>query len=155
MDKLLQDLRFALRSVVRQPAFAITAIVTLALGIGATTAIFTVVNAVLLRPLSFVNPDRIVAIANLWTKTGRRGSTVSAPDFHDWQVQSRSFQAMAYYTGWETSVTVGPTADYANVYRVTPQFFDVLRMRTAVGRLPTAEEQKPGGALTAVITDAF
>jgi hypothetical protein len=62
---------------------------------------------------------------------------------------------MAYYSGWETSVTVGPTADYANVYRVTPHFFDVLRMRTAVGRLPTAEEQKPGGPLTAVITDAF
>jgi len=155
MEKLLQDLRFALRSLVRQPAFAITAITTLALGIGATTAIFTVVNAVLLRPLSFDEPDRLVAVTNLWAKTGRRSSTVSAPDFHDWQAQSRSFQGMAYYTGWETSVTVGTTADYANVYRVTPLFFDVLRMRTAVGRLPTAEEQKPGGPLTAVISDAF
>ncbi len=155
MDKLRQDLRFALRSLVRQPAFAMTAIATLALGIGATTAIFTVVNAVLLRPLSFDRPDRIVVVTNLWTKTGRRSSTVSAPDFHDWQAQSRSFQAMAYYMGWETSVTVGATADYANVYRVTPQFFDILRMRPAVGRLPTAAEQKPGGPLTAVITDGF
>jgi putative ABC transport system permease protein len=80
MDKLAQDLRFALRSLFRQPAFAVTAIVTLALGIGATTAIFSVVNAVILRPLAFERADRIVAVRNLWTKTGLRAITVSAPD---------------------------------------------------------------------------
>src|SRR5262245_57266845 len=70
MDALLQDLRFAIRSLVRHPGFAVTALVTLALGIGATTAIFSVVNSVLLRALPFPDPHRLVIVGNLWTKTG-------------------------------------------------------------------------------------
>src|SRR5204863_1940783 len=101
MDNLLQDFRYALRSLRRQPAFALLAIATLALGIGANAAIFSVVNGVLLRPLAFREPDRIVAITNQWLKTGRRG-TVSAPDFHDWHDTTSSFSTMAYYTGGET-----------------------------------------------------
>src|SRR6476646_1003502 len=119
MEKLVQDLRFALRSLVRQPGFALTAIVTLALGIAATTAIFSVVDAVMLRPLPFARADRIVAIRNLAARTGALSSTVSGPDFHDWQSQSRSFQAIAYHKGGETSVTVGSTADYASAQVVT------------------------------------
>ena len=155
MDKLAQDLRFAIRALSRQPAFALTAIVTLALGIGATTAIFSVVNAVLLRPLPFEHADRIVAVRNLWTKTGLRASTVSAPDFHDWEAQSRGFRALAYYVGGETSITVAGMADYASVYRVTPRFFDALGAHAAAGRLLSDDEQKPGGPLAIVITDAF
>jgi putative ABC transport system permease protein len=115
METLLQDLRYALRSLRRQPSFAITAILTLALGIGATTAIFSVVDAVLLRPLPYPDSGRIVALMNLWTQTGRRGSTVSAPDFRDWKAQSQSFVAFANFSGGETSVTVNGTADYASV----------------------------------------
>jgi putative ABC transport system permease protein len=155
MDTLLLDLRFALRSLVRHPGFALTAIVTLALGIGATTAIFSVVDAVILRPLPFERADRIVAIRNHWIKTGLRANSVSAPDFHDWKAQSRSFQAMGYYTGGENSVTIGAAADYASVWRVTPGFFESLGAHAAIGRLPTEDEQQPGGPLTAVITDAF
>ncbi|HVD94273.1 MAG TPA: ABC transporter permease, partial [Vicinamibacterales bacterium] len=155
MDTLAQDLRFAIRALVRQPAFALTAISTLALGIGATTAIFSVVNAVLLRPLPFEHANRMVAVRNLWTKTGLRAGTVSAPDFHDWEAQSRSFRALAYYAGGETSITVTGTADYASVYRVTPRFFDALGAHAAIGRLLSDEEQKPGGPLAVVITDAF
>lgn len=110
METLVQDLRFAVRSLMRHPGFALTAVVTLALGIGSTTAIFSVVNAVILRPLPFEKPDRIVAVTTLWTKTGLRGQ-LSAPDFDDVQAQSRSFQALSYYSGGETSVTVGGTAD--------------------------------------------
>lgn len=155
METLIQDLRFALRSLARQPGFALTAIVTLALGIGATTAIFSVVNAVLLRPLPLGEPDRIVGIPNLWTKTGVRGVTVSAPDFHDWKAQSQSFSAMGYFTGGLTSVTLTARADYAGVYRVTPGFFGALGARAAVGRLLTDAELQPGGPLAVVITDAF
>ena len=154
MEKLLQDLRYALRSFARQPLFALTAILTLALGIGATTAIFSVVNAVILKPLPFNHPDRIVAVTNLWTRTGP-GAQVSAPDFHDWETQSRSFEAMAYYVGGETSVTIGGAADYAVVYRVTPRFFEVLGASAARGRLLSAEESRPGGAEAVVISDAF
>jgi putative ABC transport system permease protein len=155
MDTLVQDLKFGLRSLIRRPGFAITAIATLALGIGATTAIFSVVNAVLLRPLPFPEPDRIVGIVNLWTKTGSRGSTASAPDFHDWKAQSRSFTAMGYWWGGETSVTLTASADYASVIRVSPGFLEALGARAAVGRLLSEDEQKAGGPLAVVITDAF
>jgi len=154
MEKLVQDLRFALRTLLRQPGFALTAIVTLALGIGATTAIFSVVDAIILRPLPFARADRIVAVTSLWTKTGHRGQ-VSAPDFHDWQAQSTSFQAMAYYAGDETSVTLGRAAEYATVYLVTPAFFDVLGAHAAIGRLLSQQEQQPNGPLAVVVTDAF
>ena len=155
METLLQDLRFAIRSLIRQPWFAFTAIVTLALGIGATTAIFSVVNAVLLRPLPFPRADRIVAVTNYWKQSSQRGLQVSAPDFHDWQEQNRSFQSIAYFQGGQTSVTLAAAADYAYVYRVTPNFFDVLGAKAAVGRLLSDAEQQPGGPLAVVITDAF
>ena len=133
MDALLLDLRFALRSLARHPGFALTAIVTLALGIGATTAIFSVVNAVVLRPLPYERADRIVAIRNHWTKSGLRANSVSAPDFYDWRAQAQSFQSMGYYTGGENSVTIGAAADYASVWRVTPGFFESLGARAAIG----------------------
>ena len=91
MDTVLQDLRYAWRSLRRQPAFALLAIGTLSLGIGANAAIFSAVNAVLLRPLDYPHPDRIVALTTQWQKTGRRG-TVSAPDFHDWHDGQDSFR---------------------------------------------------------------
>ena len=154
MDTFLQDLRYAVRSLRRQPSFALTAILTLALGIGATTAIFSVVNAVILRPLPFEDADRLVAIQNQSARTGTRSQNVSAPDFHDWKAQSTSFEAMGYYSGGEWSVTVNGVADYAMAFRVTPGFLDALRAKTAVGRLFSEEELRTG-ALSVVITDAY
>jgi predicted permease len=155
MEKLIQDLRYAVRGLSRQPAFALTAILTLALGIGATTAMFSVVNAVVLRPLPFLEADRIVSIMTLWTKTGVRSATVSGPDFNDWKAQSRSFASMAYFWGGEASVTVGATADYVNVHRVTEGFFETLGVKPRVGRLPSEDEWSPNGPPVVVITDAF
>jgi putative ABC transport system permease protein len=155
METLVQDLRYALRNLVRQPGFAATAILTLALGIGATTAIFSVVNAVVLRPLPFADADRVVAVTNFWLKTSSRGMNVSAPDFHDWKEQSRSFESLAYHTGGETSVAVAGTADYALPARITPGFFETFRVKPQLGRLLSPEEERPGGPLAAVITDAF
>ena len=155
METFLYDLRYAWRSLLRQPSFALTAILTLALGIGATTAIFSVVHAILLRPLPYADSDRIVALMNFWTQTGRRGTTVSAPDFHDWKAQNQSFGSFAYYSGGETSVTLNGAADYAFAYRVTPEFFDVLGARPSLGRLLSNEEQQPGGPMAVVISHAF
>jgi len=81
MDNFLQDVRYGIRTLIRQPGFAATAILTLALGIGATTAIFSVVNAVVLRPMPFAQPDRVVVVQNFYSNLGRCGSTVSGPDF--------------------------------------------------------------------------
>src|SRR3954471_9242656 len=124
MDNLLQDLRYGIRTLIRQPGFAATAILTLALGIGATTAIFSVVNAVVLRPLPFDQPDRVVVVTNTNTKTGARNTTISGPDFFDWREQTRSFGVLSYFTGGgETSVTVNNVSDYATVTRIAPGYF--------------------------------
>jgi putative ABC transport system permease protein len=155
MDSFLQDVRYGLRTLGRQPGFAATAILTLALGIGATTAIFSAVNAVVLRPLPFDAPDRIVVVTNEHTKTGVQSITVSGPDFHDWREQSRSFDALAYYAGGDTSVTVDRASDYASAIRVTPGYFRVFGATAQVGRLLTDEEEQPGGPPSVVITDAF
>ena len=154
MDTFLQDLRYAVRSLRRQPSFALTAILTLALGIGSTTAIFSVVNAVILRPLPFEDAERLVAIQNQSARTGTKSPNVSAPDFHDFKAQSTSFESMGYYTGGEWSVTVNGAADYAMAFRVTPGFLDALRAKAAVGRLFNEEELRTG-ALSVVISDAY
>ena len=87
------DLKYALRSLLKNPGFTVLAVVVMALGIGANTAVFSVVNAVLLRPLAYRNPERIVSLSPLWKKSGRSGGTSSAPDFHDWHDQSAAFDA--------------------------------------------------------------
>src|SRR5215207_10693079 len=155
MDSLIQDLRYALRSLFRHPSFAVSAAATLALGIGATTAIFTVVNAVVLRPLAVERPDRLVAIVNQYTTSPRPSLNVSAQDYDDWRAQSRSFRTMARYQGRETSIVLGNTADYAVVHLVSPGFFETLGVRVAAGRLLTADEEQPDGPLAAVISHAF
>jgi putative ABC transport system permease protein len=146
MDHLLQDIRYAWRSLRRQPAFAALAIGTLGLGIGANAAIFSVVNAVLLRPLSYSQPYRIVVINNLWRQSGVSAS-VSAPDFHDWHDTTTSFDAMAYYQGGETSVSVAGAADYATVIRTTPGFFTVFGAGPAIGRVLETVDETPGSPL--------
>src|SRR5438552_7151793 len=128
MDGVFQDVRYALRSFTRQPAFALLAIAMLALGIGANAAIFSAIDAVLLRPLDYPRPDRLVVIVTHLLKSGRRSPTVSAPDFHDWHDSTSSFAAMSYYAGGETSVSVDGTADYGAVFRVTPEFFNVFEV---------------------------
>ena len=156
MDTLLQDVRYGIRTLIRQPGFAATAILTLALGIGATTAIFSVVNAVVLRPMPFDEPDRVVVVTNLNTKTGTRNTTISGPDFFDWRAQAKSFEVLSYFTGsGETSVTVNNVSDYTNVARVAPGYFDVFRATPRIGRLFTPEEQQPGQSDAVVISEAY
>ena len=155
MDTVRQDLRYAFRSLFRQPSFALASIATLALGIGATTAIFSVVNAIVFRPLPVERPDRLVTVVNQFSTSSRPSLNVSAQDFDDWKAQSRSFQVMARYQGGETSIMLGGTADYARVYRISPGFFDALGVRVAAGRVLDPREEQPGGPLAAVISDGF
>ena len=144
------DLKFALRSLRKNPGFTLLAVVVMALGIGANTAVFSVVNAVLLKPLAYRDPDRIVTLSSLWRKSGERGQ-VSAPDFHDWHDQSTAFAAMADYDGDSISVLAGASAEYAHVAEVAPEFFQVFDVEPVVGRLFSPEEQKPGSAGAVVI----
>jgi predicted permease len=153
MDRLRQDLRQAWRAWTRQPGVAALALATLALGIGANTAIFTVVNGILLKPLDYPQPGRIVAVMNEW-KNGLRGS-VSAPDFHDWHDTAQSFSAMAYYAGGDTSVSVHGAAEYGAIVPVSPGFFAVFGIAPQAGRVLSNAEERPGGAAAAVISYEF
>jgi putative ABC transport system permease protein len=159
LETLAQDLRYGFRQLRRNPGFTIVAIFTLALGIGANTAIFSVVNAVLLRPLPYPNPDRIATLTNPPTTgkaiTALDARLVSIPNFQDWHDQSSSFEAMAYYQGGEAAVTVGSAAEYAQVTRVSPEFFRVFAVEPVLGRLFTAEEAKAGGSGALVISYAY
>ena len=156
MDTLLQDVRYGIRTLIRQPGFAATAILTLALGIGATTAIFSVVNAVVLRPMPFDEPDRVMYVTNRNLKTGNRNTTISGPDFFDWRAQQRSFDVLSYFTGaGETSVTVNNVSDYSSVARLAPGYFRVFGATAVVGRLFTPDEEQPRDNDVVVISDAY
>jgi putative ABC transport system permease protein len=154
LETLLQDLRFALRMLGKTPGFTLVAVLVMALGIGANTAMFSVVNAVLLKPLAYNDPDGLVTLSSLWTKEGHHGP-VSSPDFHDWHDQSTAFEAMAYYKGWDISVSAGPAAEYVHVTRVTPEFFRVFRVQPIVGRQFVFEEAKPGGTGAVILSSAY
>jgi putative ABC transport system permease protein len=157
-DDLLRDLRYAGRNLRRSPGFATLVVFIMALGIGANTAVFSVVNAVLLRPLAYRDPDRIMALTN--SSATREAPTalskqVSIPDFQDWRDQSSSFEAMAYYVSGETAVIQGSTAEYARVTGVSPDFFHVFAIEPLVGRAFTPEETKRGAAGAAMITYTY
>src|ERR1043165_8904021 len=146
---MFSDVKFAPRLLLKHAGFTLIATLVLALGIGANTAIFSVVDAVLLRPLPYADQERIVSIQNLWRNSKLRGQA-SAPDFHDWHDQARSFDAMAAYAGGQTSVTVGAAADYTVVTRATPEFFGIFGVRPELGRLQSPDEHRDGGPLTVV-----
>ena len=142
---MAQDLRLALRTLIRTPAFTLTAILTLALGIGANTAMFSVVNAVLLRPLPFADPNRLVFVFSQNTQRSAGQMRVSPLDFTDWQREARSFDALAAHVGTGFSFSGDDTApELAIGQLVTQDFFRALGVRPVVGRLFVADEFTPG-----------
>ncbi len=147
-------LRVAFRSLLKSPGFTGLIVVVLALGIGANTAIFSVVNGVLLRPLRFHEPDRIVALTSAW-KNGSRFASVSGPDFQDWHDQSTAFSAMARYADEETSVSAGGQPEYTSVTVVSNGFFAALGTTPALGRLLNDADQRKNARVVVVVSDAF
>src|SRR5262245_31137233 len=109
------DLRYALHQLRENPGFSILAVLVLSLGIGANTAVFTVVDAVLFKPLDFANPNRIVSLSSAWPTKGTRASVVSLPDVMDWRAGSSAFSALTYYRRARRAVIVGDTAYFADV----------------------------------------
>ena len=154
MDALRQDLRFAFRALGARPAFTLVAVLTLALGIGATTAIFSVVNAVLLRPLPWPNADRLVLI---WGTRGPvKQNGVVFLDYIDWKTMSRSFDALAVMRGQSVNLTGGDQPERVTGSFVTSNFFSLLGATPERGRFFTREETEVGTKQpVAVITDDF
>ena len=155
---LSQDLRSAVRTLVRWPGFSAVVVLTLALGIGANAAIFGVVNAVLLRPLPFADPDRLVFVWGRATDGDslKVGRSSSYPDYLDLRERTRSFSALEAYTRQRWTVTgrgVEPTQ--VPIGHVSAGFFKALGIAPAAGRGFLAEEDRPGGARVLILSDAF
>src|SRR5450432_2029236 len=148
------DFKYAIRSLRKTPGFTLLAVLVMAMGIGANTAVFSVVNAVLLRPLAYDDPDHIVTLSSLWQRSGTHGQ-VSSADFHDWHDQSDAFETMAYYNGWDMSVTSGSAAEYVHASHVTSEFFHVFRAAPVAGREFVEQEAKPGGTGAVIVSSAW
>lgn len=156
MGTLLHDLRYGLRMLWQRPGFTVVAVLTLALGIGANTAIFSVVNGVLLRSLPYAEPDRLVL---LW-ETNERSRTIHVSNLNllDWREQNQSFESFSGYSGqWggKTTVLGGSEPDRAFAVAVYRDFFKVLGVAPALGRPFSTEEHSPGAAQGVVVSYGF
>jgi len=142
INELVQDLRYGLRQLRRNPGFTTVAVLTLALGIGANTAIFSVLNAVVLRPLPFPDPGRLVSVLSSVQHT--HGSAASYPDFLDWQTQNDVFEGMAAYRQADFTLTGRGTPLHLRALVASAEIFKVLQVRPVLGRAFLPEENSPG-----------
>ena len=155
---LVADVRYAVRVLGRAPSFALAVIAVMALGIGANTAIFSIVNAVLLRPLPFDGPDRLVRLFHEPPQTtfpGIHRFSVSPANFYDWQRDSRSFDGLALYRVRQFALTGSAYAESVLAGAVGDGFFSVVRARPVIGRLFLPEEDTPARGHVAILSDGF
>ncbi len=155
MNNLWQDLRYGARMSLKKPGFTIVAIITLALGIGANTAIFSVVNAVLLRPLPYPDAERLVSVHQRF-KGGMSGA--GEPKFLFWREHSQSFESLACYSnygGAGGNLAGGNEAEYAHGLRVSADFFRAFGVYPALGRAFTKEEDTPGAPSVVILSDGL
>lgn len=154
LDEWRGDIRFALRALRRNPGFTTVALLTIALGIGANAAMFSIVNGILLRPLPYPSPDELVLVYQSSPRTGEMLGRVSAQDVEDWQTRTRSLSAIAAYAPVPTILTGhGDPLEIEMTY-VTDEFFDVLGAPVALGR-PLQEDDHRLARRTAVISDGL
>jgi predicted permease len=150
MHDLMKNLRFALRQLRRNPGFSLTAILTLAIGVGATTAIFSIFYAVLLKPLPFPEPNRLASVSVLSFPAGSGANavglpaSVSYPDFFDWRTRNHSFESLASYHNLNATANPNGSARMVSGVAVSWDFFHVLGIQPALGRAFTQDEEKAG-----------
>jgi putative ABC transport system permease protein len=161
IEDFMQDVRHNLRTLRKDPGFTAVAVITLALGIGANTAIFSVVNAVLLRPLPYYDPQRLVYITGI-TEHDNNGNGVrgreelsGAADYIHWQAESKSFDHLILFSPGPIHLTGGGEPEQLNSVRVTANLFPALGVAPQLGRAFTQEEDRPGGEPVAILSHAF
>src|SRR3954462_5489152 len=154
MDTLIQDLRFAIRQLRKSPTFTLVALVTLAIGIGATTAIFALADAVLLRPLQFANQSRLVQIFESAPKVGFPKNTPAPGNFSAWKERNHSFADIAATRNTSFNVSAG-TPEKVDGARVNANLLSILGVQPALGRGFTADEDRAGGPKVALISAAL
>src|SRR3954454_8729485 len=155
MDALLRDLRYGLRRVVSAPEFTATAILTLALGIGANLAIFTVVNAVLIRPLTFPNPDRLVRIAADARATNGRNIGISQPELDDLRDRAGIFEGVTALWPVSASFVGGDRPERIEVLVTSANYFQLLGAAPQLGRVYGPDDAVPGFSDAVVISDGL
>jgi putative ABC transport system permease protein len=148
MNTLMQDVRYALRMLRKSPGFTAIAVLTLALGIGANTAIFSVVDSVLLKPLPYPHSERLVHISQASTKTGEMERQLSYPDFRDIAAQNTVFEHVAVYNDDSTTMTGAGEAQHLHLATVSAEMFSVLDAKPLLGRAFLPGEDKPGAYVT-------
>jgi len=153
LHSVLSDCRYALRQLRKNPGFTAVAVLTLTLGIGVTTAIFSVVYGVLLRPLPYPDPNRIMAVFEVTSKG--RPSRLADPNFDDFRDQSRSFQAIAKYTDYVVSVSGALQPTRTTVAHVSPDFLKVFGIQPILGRDFSASDAKKGADPTVLVSDGY
>src|SRR5215472_12175707 len=152
MATLWQDIRYALRLLIKNPAFSLIAIFTLALGIGANSTIFTVVNSVLLKPLPLPSADRILVLNELFLNSGGWG-TVSVPNLKDWRDQNTVFEHIAAYTSGSFNLQTADSPSRIAGSLVTADYLDMLGVQPELGRVFSAGEDQPGSDPVVVLSD--
>ena len=156
VDRFAQDLRYAARALWKHPGFTAIAALTLALGVGVNTAIFSVVNAVMLRPLPYGDPDRLIRIYESNPERGWPEFSASQPNFLDWRAQAKSWQALAATSGTTVAITSDEGIEVVRASRVTVDFLPALGIAPALGRNFTPDEDRPGGnSQVVILTDGF
>jgi putative ABC transport system permease protein len=153
LEDLWKDLRYGARGLLRQPAFTLVAVLTLALGIGANTAIFSVINAVLLKPLPVPEPDRLVILYETFKPSGV--TAVSVPNLRDWQQQNTVFDGMAAYEEGTFNLESGASAQRLRGLRVEANYFDVLNVKPELGRTFLKGEDEAGSERVVLLSDAL
>src|SRR5215212_9465507 len=153
MDTLLQDLRYGARALLKNRSFTAIAVLALALGIGANTAIFSVVNAVLLKPLPFPDPGRLVAIKTINLKSGGASYGNASPaDFVDWRAQSNAFEQLAAETGGSVTMTGGDRPESFAGARVSDDYFAMLGVAPMLGRAFLPDEFKSAASPAIILS---
>jgi putative ABC transport system permease protein len=155
VDTLMHDLRYAVRTLTKSPGFTAIAVLTLALGIGANTAIFSVINAVLLRPLPYVRPDRLVAVNHFYPSLDNLRASVSVPGFRDYHARTDVFEKSAVEQGGAMNITGEGEPERVNVVRVSGDFFSTLGVGAALGRTLRPDEAQAGHDHEVVLTYGF
>ncbi|HXU38418.1 MAG TPA: ABC transporter permease [Blastocatellia bacterium] len=152
---LWQDLRYGARSLRKNPAFTAIAVITLALGIGGNAAIFSVVNGVLLRPLPYPEPDRLMMVCGLSLQPGQEKSPLCEADFLDWKARNQVFESIAGFSSNRFNYTGGETPERINGAWVTADFFSTIGVQPTLGRAFLPGEDLPATPQTVVISDGF
>jgi predicted permease len=156
MENLLKDIRYAIRSLLKQPGFTVVAVITLALGIGANTAIFSVINAVLLRPLQFHDPGKLVTLWERNPKQGYEQNPPAAGNFVDWRDQNRVFTQMAIYAPSKRfNLALEDQPERITGAAVSTSLFELLGVRPVQGRTFSSEEEQPGNDQVALISHSL